>query len=780
MRISAGKLLVAGVVALAGCTDDLVAPAGDAAPQLDHTTQAEGTLVGVNNYHLLMSPNEVYDGIYKGSYVFFAGQVAYGTGAERVYFYDTAGRSESFVDAGISPFVVTDGPIADHHTTAVLVESDDQSIGPRQHLEIVTLRESFAFAAAPDDDYVIVRYTLVNTTDAEIAGTNLGFFADADVLRSSINSTYFDASLGAAVAFDPASSLRSAVVLLDQPVAHYQHWVNAGFGLGAALSDPADFAGWFGLLSGSSDAGSLQFYDVRSALTTDVVTIPANGSTTLTVALVAGDNSADLATNVAAARARFTTLSAPTPALRRALVTITPGDALFTGTITFDDRATADLFVAATTACGKAPVTVMSSSGRTVTVSFAQLDVDPTLFTGDRVHCTGRLADGSYFTGFDTPQLVDGRVPLVMLTVTAGTVRDWHPVWSPDGGRIAFTSNRGGGFAIWTLDLTSAGAAPTQLTRGSGEQKPDWSPDGQRILFVRGGGVWEVNVATGVERQLTQTTSQSGGRRTDQEARYSPDGTRVGIWRSTLTTSPVSEQIWMVGVDGEIAGAIATPLTNTGGSMYADWASADGRIYYTEFGSALPHPVFSVDPGVGPASVVRVTPEEMSSNRHPVLSPDGRTLAFGDSRLVLQDMTLGRHTVVVFDQAVALAQSHTQQNIDFSPDGSRVVFATTAGDIAYGDISSLVDPSARAASLSATIQELVGEGLLDAAGASGLIATLDDVATKLENGQLDAALNKVNAYINQVNALIRSRRIGAIDGQRLIDGGHALAEQIRG
>jgi hypothetical protein len=46
--------------------------------------------------------------------------------------------------------------------------------------------------------------------------------------------------------------------------------------------------------------------------------------------------------------------------------------------------------------------------------------------------------------------------------------------------------------------------------------------------------------------------------------------------------------------------------------------------------------------------------------------------------------------------------------------------------------------------------------------------------------QLDAALNRVNAYINQVNALVRSRRLGESEGDRLIDGGSALADQIRG
>ncbi len=65
-----------------------------------------------------------------------------------------------------------------------------------------------------------------------------------------------------------------------------------------------------------------------------------------------------------------------------------------------------------------------------------------------------------------------------------GSARDTRPKWSPDGQRIAFSSDRGGGNPeIWVLEIDSR--ALTQLTTGPGEKTdPCWSPDGDTILYV--------------------------------------------------------------------------------------------------------------------------------------------------------------------------------------------------------------------------------------------------------------------------------------------------------
>ncbi len=68
--------------------------------------------------------------------------------------------------------------------------------------------------------------------------------------------------------------------------------------------------------------------------------------------------------------------------------------------------------------------------------------------------------------------------------VIRSTYWDMHPAISPDGSRLAFTSNRSGSYELWVA--ASDGSDPLRLT-SFGEtftSTPRWSPDGQRIVFT--------------------------------------------------------------------------------------------------------------------------------------------------------------------------------------------------------------------------------------------------------------------------------------------------------
>jgi dipeptidyl aminopeptidase/acylaminoacyl peptidase len=59
---------------------------------------------------------------------------------------------------------------------------------------------------------------------------------------------------------------------------------------------------------------------------------------------------------------------------------------------------------------------------------------------------------------------------------------DTAPAWSPDGSRIAFSSEIGGTSLIFVMKADGSGRAPYSPYAGATD--PSWSPDGTRIAFV--------------------------------------------------------------------------------------------------------------------------------------------------------------------------------------------------------------------------------------------------------------------------------------------------------
>ena len=136
--------------------------------------------------------------------------------------------------------------------------------------------------------------------------------------------------------------------------------------------------------------------------------------------------------------------------------------------------------------------------------------------TGDVVH-PAVSPDGRWIAYYRVVQgqrdiwvvSADGVSPLPFTTHAAS---DIQPGWSPDGSKLAFTSERDGLFHIWVGAIANGRPAgpPWQLTRGpTREMAPEWSPDGAWIAYTAeptasSGDVWVTRSdGSGTPRRVT-------------------------------------------------------------------------------------------------------------------------------------------------------------------------------------------------------------------------------------------------------------------------------------
>jgi TolB protein len=86
------------------------------------------------------------------------------------------------------------------------------------------------------------------------------------------------------------------------------------------------------------------------------------------------------------------------------------------------------------------------------------------------------------FRSGDMNIYVTSLVGMTPVQITWDPARDMSPSWSPDGGSLAFMSDRGGNDDIWVWSFGEGRLS--QLTFHSGRDYfPAWSPDGQWIAF---------------------------------------------------------------------------------------------------------------------------------------------------------------------------------------------------------------------------------------------------------------------------------------------------------
>ena len=147
---------------------------------------------------------------------------------------------------------------------------------------------------------------------------------------------------------------------------------------------------------------------------------------------------------------------------------------------------------------------------------------------------------------------------------------DWSPSWSPDGRRIAFSSDRDGDREIYVMN--SDGSGVVQLTyNDKNDSEPSWSPDGRRIAFESyrdgGGEIYIMNADGSGVVQLTDNDYS------DRDPSWSPDGRRIAF--QSYRYGDGDGDIYVMNADGR--GVMQ--LTDKGGSS-PSWSPDSRRIAF--------------------------------------------------------------------------------------------------------------------------------------------------------------------------------------------------------
>jgi Tol biopolymer transport system component len=134
--------------------------------------------------------------------------------------------------------------------------------------------------------------------------------------------------------------------------------------------------------------------------------------------------------------------------------------------------------------------------------------------------------------------------------LTGNPARDGNPVWSPDGQKIAFLSDRDGNLEVYVMNADGGGQR--NLTRNPAADRPAaWSPDGQKIAFTSdrdgNGEIYVMNADGSGQRNLTRTPGVD-----EYTFAWSPDGRKIAFVsvRDTNLSGLGNSEVYVMNADG--------------------------------------------------------------------------------------------------------------------------------------------------------------------------------------------------------------------------------------
>jgi eukaryotic-like serine/threonine-protein kinase len=160
--------------------------------------------------------------------------------------------------------------------------------------------------------------------------------------------------------------------------------------------------------------------------------------------------------------------------------------------------------------------------------------------------------------------------------LTIDPADDFNPTWSPDGTRIAFTSDRKGHRNIYVK--AASGVGEEQMLAESAEEKTvkDWSADGQSL-------VWGVD-ATGYERLFSFRDHKIPpflqAKFLQDQCRFSPNYGGPPRWIAYRSFETGASQVYVRSFAGVLSGSGGKWQISTDGGSEPMWRGDSKELFY--------------------------------------------------------------------------------------------------------------------------------------------------------------------------------------------------------
>ncbi|HEX7192065.1 MAG TPA: DPP IV N-terminal domain-containing protein [Thermoanaerobaculia bacterium] len=292
--------------------------------------------------------------------------------------------------------------------------------------------------------------------------------------------------------------------------------------------------------------------------------------------------------------------------------------------------------------------------------------------------------------------------------LTQGGSKDLWPMWSPDGKRVYFTSDRDGNENLWVLNVSREsgvvsreGGSTHDSPLTTHEQQltnfkegrllwPSISADGKTIVFERKFGIWKADTATGHAVPVAIAL---------QGVASSPnvEHRKITDHLGDLALSPDGKKVVFTARGDVFAASAKEPgdgmrVTNTEGfEMQPAWSGDSRSVFYVSDRDGHDH-LYRYD--FATDKETQLTTGD-STDVGPRVSPDGKMIAFArnENELVVLDLANNQtHSVAKghFDRPPYLSD----RPIDWSPDSKWIAYLTGGEGNAGPFVNAWVVPAA--------------------------------------------------------------------------------------